>query len=87
MALLKTFREGMLKRKPPLDPKTITDRTNRYISYVAFHLYQMYQEKKRLEMHPDPSPDAPPPRTEGDMRAEINRVGNTVMKVMELGVR
>lgn len=87
MALLKNFREGMLKRKPPLDPKTITDRTNRYISYVAFHLYQMYQEKKRLETHPDPSPDAPPPRTEGDMRAEINRVGNTVMKVMELGVR
>jgi hypothetical protein len=75
----------MVKRK--LDPKTITDRTNRYISYVAFHLYQMYGEKKRLEKDADPSPDSPHVNTETEMRAEINRVGNTVMKVMELGVR
>jgi len=87
MGLLKNFREGMLKRKPPLDPKTITDRTNRYISYVAFHLYQMYGEKKRLEKSTSPSPDAPQPTTETDMRAEINRVGTTVMKVMELGFK
>lgn len=89
MALLKSFREGMLKRKPPLDPKTITDRTNRYISYVAFHLYQMYGEKKRAESMTAPSPDAPAPgpASEKDMRAEINRVGTTVMKVMELGAR
>lgn len=85
MSLLKTFREGMVKRK--LDPKTITDRTNRYISYVAFHLYQMYGEKKRLEKDADPSPDAPHANAESEMRAEINRVGNTVMKVMELGIR
>lgn len=87
MGLLKAFREGMLKRKPPLDPKTISDRTNRYISYVAFHLYQMYGEKKRLEGSASGSPDAPVPASEDDMRAEINRVGTTVMKVMELGVR
>ncbi len=86
MGLLKSYREGMLKRKKdPLDPKTVTDRTNRYISYVAFHLYQMYGEKKRLEIAGDPSPDAPAQATEKDMRAEVNRVGNTVMKVMESG--
>jgi hypothetical protein len=87
MGLLKNFREGMLKRKPPLDPKTIADRTNRYISYVAFHLYQMYGEMKRLEGRANPSPDAPVPAGENEMRAEINRVGTTVMKVMELGIR
>ena len=27
MGLLKTYREGMLKRKPPLDPKSISERT------------------------------------------------------------
>jgi hypothetical protein len=89
MALLKNFRENMLKRKPPLDPKTIADRTNRYISYVAFHLYQMYGEKKRIEGFVAKSPDDPTPHSvsEREMRAEINRVGTTVMKVMELGVR
>jgi hypothetical protein len=87
MGLLKNFREGMLKRKPPLDPKTIADRTNRYISYVAFHLYQMYGEHKRLQAGAAPSSDAPVPAGEEEMRAEINRVGTTVMKVMELGVR
>jgi hypothetical protein len=89
MELLKNFRENMLKRKPPLDPKTIADRTNRYISYVAFHLYQMYGEKKRIEGFVSKSPDepAPQPVSEREMRAEINRVGTTVMKVMELGVR
>lgn len=84
MALLKSYREAMVKRK--LDPKTILDRTNRYISYVAFHLYQMYGEQKRLERMTQ-SPDAPAPANEEEMRAEINRVGTTVMKVMELGGR
>ena len=87
MSLVKNFRESMLRRKPPLDPKTIKDRTNRYISYVAFHLYQMYGEKKRVESSAATLPDAPPPAGEKEMRAEINRVGTTVMKVMELGVR
>ncbi|MBX9681876.1 MAG: hypothetical protein K2X38_24225 [Gemmataceae bacterium] len=89
MALLKTFREHMLKKKPPLDPKTISDRTNRYISYVAFHLYQMYGERKRLEGMKTNAPDdlVPQPANEKDTRAEINRVGTTVMKVMELGIR
>ena len=78
MELLKTYREGMVKRKPPLDPGTIKERTNKYIAHVAFHLYQMYNEQKRRndEREKLVEPD--------DLRAEINRVGSTLIRVMEV---
>ena len=89
MGLLKNYREMMVKRKPPLDPKNIKERTNKYISHVAFHLYQMYteqvqQEQKKESGNGDGGPEI---RTEKDMRAEINRVGTTLMKLMEIGGR
>jgi hypothetical protein len=86
MKLLKEYREGMIRRKPPLDPETIKRRTNRYISHVAFHLYQMYNEKAQQEREPTSVDNgSPAPRTVSDMRAEINRVGTTLMKMMEVG--
>jgi hypothetical protein len=57
---------------------------------VAFHLYQMYNEQLRLQHAPAVDEDDdhdPVARTEKEMRAEINRVGTTLMKMMEVGVR
>jgi hypothetical protein len=84
MELLKTYREGMVKRK--LDPPRIKDRTNKYISHVAFHLYQMYGEQKRRQKASAVDPEVRPP-DEMEMRAEINRVGTTLMRLMEVSAR
>jgi hypothetical protein len=86
MELLKNYREGMLKQKPPPDPNTIKNRTNKYISHVAFHLYQMYGEYKRRQQLAAADSEVRAP-DEGEMRAEINRVGTTLMKLMEVSAR
>jgi hypothetical protein len=86
MELLKTYREGMVKRKPPLDPGTIKERTNKYIAHVAFHLYQMYGEYKRRQKASAVDPEVRAP-DEMEMRAEINRVGTTLMRLMEVSAR
>lgn len=87
---LKDYQEAMIKRKPPLDPGTIKARTNRYISHVAFHLYQMYNEQVRQQREQTAAAvdeGLPNIRTERDMRAEINRVGTTLMTLMEVAGR
>jgi hypothetical protein len=86
MELLKNYREGMVKRKPPLDANTVKDRTNKYISHVAFHLYQMYGEYKRRQEAAvvDEAVKVP---DELELRGEINRVGTTLMKLMEVSAR
>lgn len=84
MQLVKDFREDMVKRK--LVEATIKDRVNRYISHVAFHLYQMYgQYRKAMDVRPTDETIKPP--SEPDMQAEINRVGTTIMKLMDVGQR
>jgi hypothetical protein len=81
MKLLKDFQEELVKRK--LVEATVKERSTRYVSHVAYHLYQIYgQFKKSSEAKSeDESARAP---TEREMQAEINRVGTTIMKVMEL---
>jgi hypothetical protein len=75
-ALLKEFRENMVTRK--LEEATVKDRLTKYNSHVSFHLYQMYNEQKRRndEREKLVEPD--------DLRAEINRVGSTLIRVMEV---
>jgi hypothetical protein len=81
MQLLKDFQEEMVKRK--LTEVHVKERATRYVSHIAFHLYQMYgQFKKRSEAKSEDESVRPP--TEQEMQAEINRVGTTIMKVMEL---
>jgi hypothetical protein len=86
MELLKGYKEAMRKRKPPLEPNTIKERVNKYISHVAFHLYLMYGEYKRQQQRAAIDPEARAPE-EGEMRAEINRVGTTLMRLMEVSAR
>lgn len=84
MALLKKYRDDMIKRK--LVEANVKERVNRYISHVAFHLYQMYgQYKKRMEAQTaDDNSHLP---SEQELQAEINRVGTTIMKLMEVSPR
>ena len=78
------FRDDMVRRR--LVETTIKDRVNRYISHVAFHLYQMYGEYKKA-MDAKPTDDSIKPPSEQEMQAEINRVGTTIMKLMDFGQR
>jgi hypothetical protein len=81
MTLLKMYREDMVKKK--LEESTIKDRMNRYYSIVGFHLYQMFVEYKRKLDAAAKDPEIKVPSTE-DMRGEINRVGTSLVRIMEL---
>ncbi len=79
--LLRDFRERMVKRK--LEEATIQARLTKYNSHVSFHLYQMYRAQKKR----DESDVEAKPLESSDLREEINRVGQTVLRLMELGER
>lgn len=66
-----------------LEEATIDERKSRYYSHVAYHMYQMYQSyKKRLEDSAK-DPDIKPPDF-ADLCAEVNRIGTTLIKMMEV---
>jgi hypothetical protein len=78
--LLKVGREAMIKRK--LDEKTIQNRMNGYTAHVAYHLWQMYlQNHESLEEQA--LDDSVRPPNNDQLRAEINRVGSTLIHLME----
>jgi hypothetical protein len=78
--LLKAMRDEMIGRK--LEDTTVKERQARYTAHVAFHLYQMYLHVQGLKtgMADDSSLRLP---NEAELRAEINRVGGTLLKLME----
>ncbi|HKM83824.1 MAG TPA: hypothetical protein VJY15_23070 [Candidatus Acidoferrum sp.] len=78
--LLKAMRDEMIGRK--LEDTTVKERQSRYTAHVAFHLYQMYLHVQRLKtgVANDSSLRMP---NEAELRAEINRVGGTLLKLME----
>jgi hypothetical protein len=78
--LLTTYREALVARK--LAESTIHQRINKYTTHVAFHLYQMYLKQKDAEEHADNSGEVP---SESMMRDEVQRVANTLIKLMEVG--
>jgi hypothetical protein len=66
----------MVKRK--LEESTVQQRLTNYNSHVSFHLYQMYNEqKKRLDAGGEQV------KLE-DLRGEINRMGTTLVKIMDV---
>jgi len=77
--LLVAYREALIAKK--LAETTIHQRINKYTTHVAFHLYQMYQKQAGLGSRQDASADVP---TEPMMRDEIQRVANTLIKLMEM---
>ena len=81
MGLLKRWRDEMVKKN--VAPSRMKERVNHYTSLIAFHLWQMYGEFRRRTETPTSEEDTPSPTNE-TQRAEINRVGTTIMKVMEV---
>lgn len=77
--LLASYRESLLSRK--LAETTIHQRINKYTAHVAFHLYQMYLRQKNAESESDGSIEVP---SETMMRDEVQRVANTLIKLMEV---
>ena len=77
--LLTAYRDSLLARK--LAETTIHQRINKYTAHVAFHLYQMYLTQRNAEKESDRSGEAP---TDLMMRDEIQRVANTLIKLMEV---
>ncbi len=83
MGLLVSYRDSLLERK--LAEATIVERTTKYTSHVAFHLYQMHMTMKPTEgPTPGASSEESDEATKYDaMRQEINRVAVTLLKLME----
>jgi uncharacterized membrane protein YebE (DUF533 family) len=79
MDLLNSYRDSLIARK--ITETTIQQRINRYTAHIAFHLYQMYQEKKKTE---SPNSEILEPPTDEQMRDEIQRVARTLLKLMEV---
>lgn len=75
--LLTTHRDFMTNKR--LDESTIQQRVNKYTAHVAFHLYQMYQNKKQTATSGSDNGEI---QTEEQMRLEIRRVGQTLLKLM-----
>ena len=81
MILFKELREGMVRKK--LEESTIKERMNRYYSIVAFHLYQMYSEYRARLEEAGADTTVKVPSVE-EMRGEINRVGTSLVRIMEI---
>jgi hypothetical protein len=79
MDLLESYRNALLAKK--LAETTILQRINRYTTHVAFHLYQMYLNKKEMDAQPGGAMETP---TDWMMRDEIQRVAHTLLKLMEV---
>lgn len=77
--LLTTYRDSLVAKK--LGETTIKQRVNKYTAHVAFHLYQMYEKKKRVDSEPGGAAEAP---TDDQMRDEIQRVARTLIKLMDV---
>lgn len=79
MALLKAFKDSLIKKK--LEPNTVKKRVNHYTSHVAYHLYQMYLHAQSAQKSAE---DSNANTTYELWRAEVNRVGGTLLKVMSV---
>ena len=79
MKELDLYRERLINKK--LAESTIENRTTKYVSHIAFHLYQIYRSYK--EISENKSDDVELPEYE-DMRREIRRVAVTLLTLMEI---
>ncbi len=81
MDLLTAYRDSLLAKKHA--ESTIQQRINKYTTHVAFHLYQIYEKKRQVQVRAAESSPGELP-TEDQMRDEIQRVSRTLLKLMEV---
>jgi hypothetical protein len=81
---LRKYVDNLIAKKA--DEQRTEEKKTKYISHVAYHLYQMYLAKseihERIEKNPDDT-DLHEPRDD-DMQMEINRVASTLIRLMEV---
>ncbi len=77
--LLDNYLHDMVGKKA--DETRTTEKKTKYISHVAYHLYQMYLAASQPTQT---APETEPPRKleETEMQSEINRVGATLIRLM-----
>jgi len=79
MDMLVSYLDSLLAKR--YAETTIQQRKNKYITHVAYHLYQMYQNKKQPEVQPGGAMEVP---SDALMSDEIRRVAHTLLKLMEV---
>jgi hypothetical protein len=79
--LIRKYCDGLVERQ--LEEATINERKSRYYSHVAFHLYQMYGDYRKM-MDASGTDEGIKPPTPEELRNEVNRVGTTLAKLMEV---
>jgi hypothetical protein len=81
--LLKKYLDGLIAKKA--DEHRTEERKTKYISHIAYHLYQMYLAKdsirKEKEKAGDDSIRIP---ADEEMQEEVNRVASTLIRLMEV---
>lgn len=81
-ALFAEFREELTARR--LAESTIHERTTRYTSHVAYHLWQMHTFSENLRKGNIEEVDASNQFTEDEMKEEIRRVASTLLLLTRL---
>ncbi len=75
---LELYRAGLLEKK--YAESIIEQRKTKYVSHIAFHLYQMYRSGKKNKENGEGNGDEFKPE---DMQKEIRRVAITLLRLME----
>jgi hypothetical protein len=78
--MLTAAREQMIARQ--LDENTIQERLGRYTAHIYFHQFNMYRHLQEIKKQRETEDNARVP-SEGEMRAEINRVAVTLASLMD----
>jgi hypothetical protein len=82
--LLRNYMDGLVSKKA--DEQRMEEKKTKYISHVAYHLYQMSLGKDEIMKHTESgsgSEDVRQP-TDDEMQLEINRVASTLIQLMEV---
>lgn len=77
---LESYREKLIEKR--LAESTVEERKTKYVSHIAFHLYQMYKSSKKEGGNGEGNGNGSELKPE-DMRKEIRRVAITLLKLME----
>lgn len=82
--LLKKYMEGVVAKKA--DEQRTEEKKTKYISHIAYHLYQMYLAKDETRKKAEADPEQKDIRIpeDDDMQDEVNRVGSTLIRLMEV---
>jgi len=82
--LLRKYMDGLVTKKA--DEQRMEEKKTKYISHIAYHLYQMSLGKDAIRKQTESGAalDEVHPPTDDEMQLEINRVASTLIRLMEV---